>query len=360
MRIVTRARLNLRVPKNLSYNYNIRSLLLTFSIFQIISRLVLAINYSCMRDFTFNLRVENWHNINNNWLLRLIHINRASFIILTLFMHFAIKLFYRSFSKRIATSVRLISLILIVLIAFLRYVLPWRQISFWRCTVITSIVSVVPFFREDLCYLIWRNYSVTPTILPRLYVAHFLLPIVLIRLIRLHFYFIHNHRSSNPLRQFSVNKLTFYYFFIIKDTITVLLLLRGILLVLNGAPIFLQDPENWWRANNIVTPAHIKPEWYFLSFYRILRSIPNKTLRVLVILRALLVHFLWVKFCSHSYMYNKLMFSILFSAWIFNFLLLIVLRRCEVTEIFSVLNQGATIAYFSFIILFCDTDNIVK
>lgn len=353
-RIVYRIRFNLRVIKNINYNYNYRSILIVIFSLQIISRIFLSIFY-VSRLNAFNSVINIHFLINRRWFIRFFHANRASIIILLLIFHIRIKLYYRNYIKIDVWCIRVTILLLSILSAFLRYVLPWRQISFWRATVITNILTTVPVFRRVLVEWVWRRFSVSVITLTRFYTFHFIFPLVIIRLIIIHLFYIHKLRSSNPLNVWGYNKINFNRYFFIKDLVTVIAILIFLLLLVTEVPLTFIDADNWIINNPIVTPEHIKPEWYFLFVYRMLRSIPDKRLRVIVILLAILVFYTislrsFFKYKTINFS-NNLIIKLVLIVFSINYFILTYLRRMHVLPHYTFYNQILTIIYF-LIILF--------
>jgi len=340
--------IRLPAPINISYFWNFRSCLRLLLTIQILTGVFLSIFYISFSDITF--KKINYLIIDNNfrWSLRLLHTVGASILMLLLYFHLIRGLYYKRYANSKAWNFRIILIILIIRAAFLRYVLPWRQISFWGATVITNLITTVPFIRESIVKWLWRRFSVSRYTLNRFFSFHFLLPILIIIFSLIHLLMIHERGAGNILRTPSNLKLDFWPFFRYKDLFGFFILFFAFLIILIYYPYSLIDPENFIKANPSITPLHIKPEWYFLFAYAILRSIPNKTARVLVLVFSILVFFLFplsnIKKINYTFLYKFFFFM-----WVFNFLLLTWLRRCPVKSVYNIFSQVAGIFYFFFI-----------
>lgn len=336
--------IRLPTPPNISYYWNFRSIIRLFISVQIISGFFLSFHYSPHSFFAFDSIIHIINNVNFRFFFRYIHINRASRFILFIYIHLFRRLYYKRYSNNIAWFVRVLLLILSIITAFLRYVLPWRQISFWRATVITNLVSVLPF-RNSIVIWLWRRFSVDLPTLERFFSIHFITPFLIAIFSITHLVFIHGYRSRNPLRFFSDSfKLDFWPFFVIKDFLRFFIIFFGFFFCCFFFPEVFSDPDNYIKANPLVTPTHIKPEWYFLFAYAILRAIPNKTLRVIVLAFSLLVFFLLPFYKSKLKI--SFLYQLVFWLWVINFLLLIWLRRCLVKQVFINISILSRIIYF--------------
>jgi len=298
--------------------------------------------------------ILNLHlNINFGWIIRFIHANRASIFLYLIFIHICRRLFYNSFNKSHLWSSRITILLLVMRSAFLRYVLPWGQISFWGATVITNLISAIPFYRVEITNWIWRRFSVIGATLTRFYTFHFLFPFVVLRLIILHLFLLHIVRSSNPIRLWRFSKINFYPFYFIKDFITFNFILLILIIFSFNFPLEFIDADNWILCNPIVTPNHIKPEWYFLFAYAILRCIPSKRIRVLGLLFSLLILYLLslnpiLKFSNN---FNTFNFKLRFYLWCFNFILLTYLGGIHVLPYYVIYAQFFSLFYFIYILI---------
>ena len=268
---------NIPIPSSINYNWNLGSLLgLTLSI-QIISGILISMYYTSFSEEAFQRVVNITRNINNGWLIRSIHINGASIFFLFIYFHISKNFIIKSFKFRIVWNRGVLIILLLIATAFIGYVLPWGQISFWAATVITNIMSAIPIWGKEIVIWLWGGFSVDQPTLIRFFSIHFLLPFIIAAISITHIIFLHNKGSSNPIRiNLNKDKINFHPFFTRKDLIRVILSIITLIIIISINPYISTDPENFIPANPIVTPIHIQPEWYFLFAYSILRSIPNK------------------------------------------------------------------------------------
>jgi len=247
----------------------------------------LAMHYAPEQTLAFFSVEHIMRDVNYGWLLRYIHANGASMFFIVVYIHTFRGLYYGSFThpREALWCVGVIILLLMILTAFMGYVLPWGQMSFWGATVITNLFSAIPFFGPDIVTFLWGGFSVDNATLTRFYALHFFLPFVIVALVLLHLYFLHLSGSNNPLGiSFSGDGgNTFSPYYLIKDLYGVFLFIVFFAIFLFLAPNVLGHPDNYIPANPMVTPVHIVPEWYFLPFYAILRSIPDKLAGVLAL-----------------------------------------------------------------------------
>jgi len=248
------------------------------------------------------------------WLFRLLHARGASWYFLIIYLHIGRGIYYKRYKLKAVWFVGVIIYILSMAIAFIGYVLPWGQISFWAATVITNLLRIIPYIGVDVVEWVWGGFGVGNPTLTRFFALHYLLPFVVIVLVLVHLVFLHNYTSSNPIGIDPEIKLSFHYSFIVKDFIVfiVVFYLFFIFSLMYGYNFI--DPENFIEANSLVTPKHIQPEWYFLFAYAILRSIPNKILGVIALLGSICVLFLLlfknIKKANFSNMYKFVFFGL--------------------------------------------------
>jgi len=344
---------SIRVPKNISYFWNFGSILRVILILQILSRLFLTIFFVRDKNLAFYSVLYIQTNVNFGWFIRFIHANGASTFLLLIFIHICRGLYYFSFNKSALWASRVTILLLVIGSAFLGYVLPWGQISFWGATVITNLISAIPVYRVDITCWIWRGFSVVRATLTRFYTFHFLFPLLVLVLIILHLFLLHVTRSSNPNGIWNFNKLYFYPFYFIKDLISFILIILLLLLFSFSYPLLFIDADNWILSNPIVTPTHIKPEWYFLFAYAILRCIPSKRIRVLILVLSItyfyILSFTSINNFNFGFKLNFIKFS--FILWCFNFILLTYLGRIHVIPYYVIYAQYFSILYFTYLIL---------
>jgi len=279
-------------PANLSYAWNFGSLLAVCLGTQIVTGVLLAMHYTPNVDLAFVSVEHIMRDVNYGWLLRYIHANVASFFFIFVYGHIGRNLYYGSYkSPRVLPwSIGVIMLVLMMGIAFLGYVLPYGQMSLWGATVITNMLSAIPWIGGDFVQFIWGGFSVSNATLNRFFSLHYLLPFVLSALALMHLLTLHTNGSSNPLGVSSnSDKLPMHPYFIFKDLVTILAFFGALSLIVLYAPNMLGHSDNYIPANPLSTPASIVPEWYLLPYYAILRSIPNKLLGVIAMLASLLV-----------------------------------------------------------------------
>jgi quinol-cytochrome oxidoreductase complex cytochrome b subunit len=275
-------------PINLNYNWSFGSIAGICLAIQIFSGIFLAIHYTPHADYAFASIEHIIRNVKGGWFLRYLHANGASFFFITVYAHILRGVYHGSYAKpREALWVSgFILLLLIIATAFLGYVLPWGQISFWGATVITSIFSAVPYFGNEIVIWLWGGYTVTNVTLKRFYSFHYILPFILTAIIFVHLALLHKDGSNNPLGAKTTN-ISFYPYIYLKDLVAFFVLILALTIVVCFWPNFLGDPTNYIRADSLKTPAHLLPEWYFLPFYAILRVIPHKLAGVLIIIASL-------------------------------------------------------------------------
>jgi ubiquinol-cytochrome c reductase cytochrome b subunit len=279
-------------PANLSYAWNFGSLLATCLGIQIVTGVLLAMHYTPNVDLAFVSVEHIMRDVNYGWMIRYIHANVASFFFIFVYLHIARGLYYGSYkSPRILPwSIGVIMLVLMMGIAFLGYVLPYGQMSLWGRTVITNMLSAIPWIGQDFVEFVWGGFSVSNATLNRFFSLHYLLPFLLSALAILHLMTLHTHGSSNPLGISSNSeKLPMHPYYIFKDLVTILLFFLALSVIVFYMPNLLGHSDNYIPANPMQTPPSIVPEWYLLPYYAILRSIPNKLLGVVAMLRSLLI-----------------------------------------------------------------------
>jgi len=279
-------------PANLSYMWNFGSLLATCLGLQIVTGVILAMHYTANIDLAF-ISVEHIiRDVNYGWLLRYLHANGASFFFVLVYLHIGRGLYYSSFKapRVMPWTVGVVILVLMMAIAFLGYVLPYGQMSLWGATVITNMLSAIPWIGQDFVQFIWGGFSVNNATLNRFFSLHFVLPFVLSALALVHMMTLHTHGSSNPLGLSSnTDKLPMAPYFLFKDLVTMWVFLAAITGIVCYAPNLLGHSDNYIPANPMSTPASIVPEWYLLPYYAILRAVPNKLLGVIAMLGSLLI-----------------------------------------------------------------------
>lgn len=294
---------NYPAPVNLTYLWNFGVYALFVLGIQIVTGLILAMHYISDETIAFSSVEHIMRDVNYGWLFRYIHANGASMFFIVVYIHIFRGLYYGSYIRpRIMLWVVGVAIFLVMIItAFMGYVLPWGQMSFWGATVITNLFSAVPFVGPEIVTWLWGGYSVGAPTLSRFFALHFFLPFILIFLAVLHIIYLHKDGSNNffGIKFFSYDRLMFYPYYIIKDSFGIVIFLLVFSFFIFYNPNILGHPDNYIGANPLVTPTHIVPEWYFLPFYAILRSIPDKLFGVIALGSAILVLFL-VPILLHS------------------------------------------------------------
>lgn len=291
-KIANNAVIDLPAPRNLSIWWNFGSLLGLCLGVQIITGLFLAIHYTPHIDLAFSSVAHITRDVNYGWLLRNLHANGGSWFFICLYLHIGRGIYYGSYLYLEVWNIGVIILIATMATAFVGYVLPWGQIRFWGATVITNLLSAIPYIGPTLVEWIWGGFAVDNATLNRFFAFHFLLPFVLAALRAVHLLFLHQTGSNNPLGiSRDGDKVPFHTYYTTKDTVGFILLLIFLISFALFAPNLIGDPENFIPANPLVTPLHIQPEWYFLWLYAILRAIPNKLGGVIAMFGALIVLF---------------------------------------------------------------------
>ncbi len=349
LKIVNRRLVDLPSPLNINTWWNFGSLLGLCLGLQLLTGVFLAMHFTGDIRASFERVRHLSQDVPNGWLLRTFHANGARFFFFCLYFHAGRGLYYGSFAAHITWSIGTIILLIVIAAAFLGYVLPWGQISFWGTTVITNLLSAIPYIGDDVVIWLWGGFAVGNPTLTRFFAFHFLVPFIVTALVIIHLLFLHQRGSNNPLGLISdIEKIPFQPYFTIKDLLGffVIFFILGRLVL--KAPWILGDPENFIPANPLVTPVHIQPEWYFLFAYAILRSIPNKLGGVIALVAAVLILLIIPllpisKFRSLSlYPLSRVYFWILVSC----VLLLTWIGARPVEEPYIVTGQILTVFYF--------------
>uniref|UniRef100_A0AAU6S675 Cytochrome b n=1 Tax=Theloderma albopunctatum TaxID=1775700 RepID=A0AAU6S675_9NEOB len=290
LKIINTTFIDLPSPTNLSAWWNFGSLLGLCLITQIATGLFLAMHYTADTSMAFSSIAHICRDVNYGWLLRSLHANGASFFFICIYFHIGRGLFYGSYNLKETWNIGVILLFLLMATAFVGYVLPWGQMSFWGATVITNLVSATPYLGDTLVQWIWGGFSVDNATLTRFFTFHFVLPFAIVGVSIIHLLFLHQSGSSNPTGLNSnLDKIPFHTYFSYKDALGFILLYSIIASLSTLIPNLLGDPDNFTPANPLITPPHIKPEWYFLFAYAILRSIPNKLGGILALLSSIFI-----------------------------------------------------------------------
>nr|WOW98916.1 cytochrome b [Metanigrus sp.] len=346
--------IDLPSPSNISLWWNFGSLLgLSLSI-QIITGIFLAMHYNSSTTQAFESIINITRNVNYGWTLRLIHANGASLFFTIMFLHTGRGLYYGLYKNKKTWISGNFILMITMATAFLGYVLPWGQMSFWGATVITNLISAIPYLGNNLVNWIWGGFSVDEPTLNRFFTLHFLMPFIVLIMVIIHLIMLHEKGSSNPLGLQSNNdKIPFHPYFSIKDMMGLIITVSLFMTMNFLFPYITMDPENFSPANPMVTPIHIQPEWYFLFAYAILRSIPNKLGGVIALIMSILIlstlsFSMKSKFQScQNYPTNKFMMWLLINL----FLLLTWIGARPVSEPYIMTGQILTILYFAMFLI---------
>lgn len=353
-KIINNALVDLPAPSNISSWWNFGSLLGLCLILQIATGLFLSIHYTADTTLAFDSVNHICRDVNYGWLLRTLHANGASFFFICIYLHVGRGIYYGSYKYIYTWIVGVILFFLTIGTAFIGYVLPWGQISFWGATVITNLLSAIPYIGTDLVQWLWGGFAVDNATLVRFFSFHFLFPFIIASFTIIHLLFLHQTGSNNPLGiNSNSDKIPFHPYFSYKDIFGFVIILIFLTFLNLIAPYALGDPDNFIPANPLVTPPHIQPEWYFLFAYAILRSIPNKLGGVIALVISIAILFILPftnKFTFQSsqfYPINQILF------WIITItvVLLTWIGARPVEDPYIVTGQLLTVIYFLYFII---------
>lgn len=352
-------------PSNLSYAWNGGSLLATCLGIQIVTGVILAMHYTPNVDLAFVSVEHIMRDVNYGWMIRYIHANVASFFFIFVYLHIGRGLYYGSYKspRAITWSIGVIILVLMMAIAFLGYVLPYGQMSLWGATVITNMLSAIPWIGQDFVEFIWGGFSVNNATLNRFFSLHFVLPFVLAALAVMHMITLHQHGSSNPLGISSnADKIPMHPYYLFKDLVTIFLFFLLLALFVFYMPNALGHSDNYIPANPMQTPPSIVPEWYLLPYYAILRSIPNKLLGVVGMLGSLLILLAMPILDTSRVRGSQFRPLMRFAFWAFvtDFFLLMYLGSQHAEEPFITVGAIATVFYFAWFVVVVPVVGIVE
>nr|QWS05431.1 cytochrome b [Cerynia lineola] len=346
--------IDLPSPSNISTWWNFGSILGLCLMVQIISGVMLTMHYSPNIKTAFESIIHITRDVNYGWLMRNTHANGASMFFIMLYLHTGRGIYYGSYKLKKTWISGVMIMLTLMATAFLGYVLPWGQMSFWGATVITNLISAVPYVGDMLVKWMWGGFAVDNPTLNRFYTFHFILPFILSTMVITHLIFLHESGSSNPLgTKNNIDKIPFHPYFTTKDILGFTITIMMFSTMINTMPFLTMDPENFTPANPMVTPIHIQPEWYFLFAYAILRSIPSKLGGVLALMMSILILLtmpfsMKTKFQSTKmYPMNKSMFWILINL----FILLTWIGMRPVEEPYIITGQIMTTLYFLLFII---------
>nr|YP_010425937.1 cytochrome b [Amynthas deogyusanensis]USL47907.1 cytochrome b [Amynthas deogyusanensis] len=354
IKIINSSLIDLPAPNNISIWWNYGSLLGLCLVIQIATGLFLSMHYSPNIEMAFSSVAHISRDVNYGWLLRSIHANGASMFFLFIYLHAGRGLYYGSFNLHETWNLGVLLFILTMATAFTGYVLPWGQMSFWGATVITNLFSAIPYIGKSLVEWIWGGFAVDNATLNRFFSFHFILPFIIIGATILHIMFLHQTGSNNPIGiNADSERIPFHSYYSIKDSLGYMIAITGLSCLVLFEPNLFTDPENFLMSNPLVTPIHIKPEWYFLWMYAILRSIPNKLGGVLALFAAIVVMFIMPlttmsnKRSLSFYPMNQVLFWILTTSWA----ILTWIGGRPVEDPYITIGQTFTSLYFVYFIL---------
>nr|QNH73816.1 cytochrome b [Rhinortha chlorophaea] len=353
LKMVNNSLIDLPTPSNISAWWNFGSLLGICLITQILTGLLLAMHYTADTDLAFSSIAHTCRNVQYGWLIRNLHANGASMFFICIYFHIGRGLYYGSYLYKETWNTGVILLLTLMATAFVGYVLPWGQMSFWGATVITNLFSAIPYIGQTLVEWVWGGFSVDNPTLTRFFALHFLLPFAIAGLTLIHLTFLHESGSNNPLGLPSnCDKIPFHPYFTTKDLLGFIILLLLLTTLALFSPTLLGDPENFTQANPLMTPPHIKPEWYFLFAYAILRSIPNKLGGVLALAASVLVLFLapFLHKSKQRTMIFRPLSQVLFWTLVTNLFILTWVGSQPVEPPFITIGQLASLTYFTILL----------
>nr|AXI98738.1 cytochrome b [Pseudoniphargus sp. 1-Basque] len=355
MKVINSTLIELPAPPSISFLWNFGSLLFMCLMMQMISGLLLASAYSASMEHSFSSTNMMMETMDKSWLMRYLHANGASLFFICMYAHIARGMYYSSFLFKHTWNIGVSILLMTMATAFLGYVLPVNQMSYWGASVITNLFSQVPYIGPNLVHMIWGGVSVHDPTIMRFFTLHFVIPFIIVAMVIIHITLLHQTGSSNPLGLNSASeKIIFHPYFSTKDYLGLMAVMLTFAFISIYMPLYLGDDENFSKADTTVTPHHIQPEWYFLYAYAILRSIPNKLGGVIALLLAVIILYLpplthMSKYKSTSfYPLNKLMFW----AWLCSVALLTWIGMCPVEEPYVLTGQILTVLYFLYFLLY--------
>nr|YP_010613663.1 cytochrome b [Delias belladonna]WAR69294.1 cytochrome b [Delias belladonna] len=354
IKIINNSLIDLPSPSNISIWWNFGSLLSLCLILQIFTGLFLTMYYYANIELAFYSVNYICRNVNYGWLIRTLHANGASFFFICVYIHIGRGIYYESFNFFYTWMIGIIIVLLLMMTAFMGYVLPWGQMSFWGATVITNLLSAIPYLGTTLLNWLWGGFAVDNATLTRFYTFHFLLPFIILTMTIIHLLFLHQTGSNNPLGiNSNLDKIPFHPYFTFKDLIGFMIILFILIILTLTNPNILGDPDNFIPANPLVTPIHIQPEWYFLFAYAILRSIPNKLGGVMALMLSILIltilPFTFNKKIQGNQFYP--LNQIIFWSMITTIILLTWIGARPVETPFILIGQILTVIYFSYYIV---------
>nr|YP_006576403.1 cytochrome b [Nuttallia olivacea]AEV94297.1 cytochrome b [Nuttallia olivacea] len=351
LRVLAGSFYDLPCPINLNMWWNFGSMMGVLLVIQVLSGFIMACHYTPHESLAFSSVVHIMHDVHEGWLVRSLHSNGASFFFICVYAHIGRGIYYHSFTLTHTWSVGVSMYLLLMAIAFLGYVLPWGQMSYWGATVITNLFTAIPYVGRVITEWIWGGYSVCDATLKRFYVLHLYLPFVLMGLAVIHLYYLHETGSNNPLGiDDGGDLIPFHPYYSHKDFLGILIMVGALLLIVLFEPDLFASPENFIPANPYKTPLHIQPEWYFLFAYTILRSVPNKGGGVAALAASVLI--LYALPLRPKYFHLGLAFYPVSQAffWLFvsSFMMLTFIGMRPVQEPYIFMGQVSMVIYFMY------------
>nr|YP_009261979.1 apocytochrome b [Chrysoporthe austroafricana]YP_009262073.1 apocytochrome b [Chrysoporthe deuterocubensis]YP_009262137.1 apocytochrome b [Chrysoporthe cubensis]AMX22054.1 apocytochrome b [Chrysoporthe austroafricana]AMX22148.1 apocytochrome b [Chrysoporthe deuterocubensis]AMX22212.1 apocytochrome b [Chrysoporthe cubensis] len=353
-------------PSNLSYMWNFGSLLAVCLVIQIVTGVTLAMHYNPSVLEAFNSVEHIMRDVNNGWLVRYLHSNTASAFFFLVYLHIGRGIYYGSYRapRTLTWAIGTIIFLALVVTAFLGYVLPYGQMSLWGATVITNLISAVPWIGQDIVEFIWGGFSVNNATLNRFFALHFVLPFILAALVLMHMIALHDTAGSgNPLGlSGNYDRVPMAPYYLFKDLITIFLFIIVLSVFVFFMPNVLGDSDNYIMANPMQTPPAIVPEWYLLPFYAILRSIPNKLLGVIAMISAILIILALpiIDLGRSRGLQFRPLSKIAFFVFVANFLILMQLGAKHVEDPFILLGQISTVLYFAHFLFIVPSVSILE
>nr|YP_009725541.1 cytochrome b [Homoeoxipha nigripes]QHQ73132.1 cytochrome b [Homoeoxipha nigripes] len=354
LKIINYSLIDLPTPSNITLLWNFGSLLGLCLIIQLLTGIFLSIHYCANIELAFNSVNHICRDVNYGWLLRTLHANGASFFFICLYIHVGRGMYFNSSNLKLTWTIGIIILFLVMGTAFMGYVLPWGQMSFWGATVITNLLSAIPYLGGFMVQWIWGGFAVENATLSRFYTFHFMLPFIISAFVIIHLLFLHQTGSSNPLgMKLNIDKIPFHPFFSFKDLMGFIIMIFLLVMLSIMNPYYLGDPDNFIPANPLVTPIHIQPEWYFLFAYAILRSIPNKLGGVIALVSSIAI--LFTLPITNTHKFQGLQFYPINQIFFWTFISIVILLTWigarPVEDPFIIVGQILTALYFLYFIL---------
>nr|AGC22359.1 cytochrome b [Paramastax nigra] len=361
MKMLNNSFIDLPTPINISFWWNFGSMLGLCLMIQIITGMFLTMHYSPNIEMAFNSVIHICRNVNNGWIIRTMHSNGASFFFICIYLHISRGLYYSSFIYKKTWLIGVTIMIITMATAFMGYVLPWGQMSFWGATVITNLLSAIPYMGNELVQWVWGGFAVDNATLNRFFTLHFVMPFIIIFMSMLHLFMLHSTGSNNPLGMNSnIDKMPFHPYFSFKDLITITMMMSMLMMLSMINPYMLGDPDNFIHANPMITPIHIQPEWYFLFAYAILRSIPNKLGGVIALFMSISILYIMPFYNKMKFRGNKFypINQIMFWMMITNVIMLTWIGKNPVEEPYIITGQMLTMTYILYFIMSIHMSNM--